>query len=52
MDPNVLESLFDYFGNKPFMRFQAQGFDQYVFENAYRKEEDEFVKIVEMFPRD
>lgn len=34
------------------MRFKAQGFDQYVLENAYKKEEEDFIKTVELVTRD
>ena len=43
--------IFDFFGNKPFLRHQAQGFDQAALENAYSAEETAFLKTVQPIPR-
>ena len=43
--------MFYFFGNKPFLRFQAQGFDQAALENAYSAEEAAFLKTVQPIPR-
>lgn len=40
------KQLFDMFGIKPFMHYDAQGFDQYPIFNAYKQEEDSFKKFV------
>lgn len=40
----------EHFGNKQFMRFQAQGFEQYPLRNAYEKEEGEFYKTIKVVP--
>ena len=51
-EPQELERMCEYFGNKPFLRFQAQGFEQCVLSKAYKAEEDEFIKTVEIVPKD
>ena len=40
--------MFDFFGNKQFMRFEAQGFPSYPLINAYMEEEGNFKKHVKM----
>ena len=45
-EKTVLSSMRDHFGNKPFLRHQAQGFDQYPLLNAYKAEEETFLKTV------
>lgn len=40
----VLNSMLEQVGNKPFLRHQAQGFDQYSLVNAYAREEETFLK--------
>ena len=48
----VLFSMVDYFGNKPFLKHHAQGFDQYPLANAYKLEEESFLKTVRPVPHD
>ena len=43
---SVLSSMLEHFGNKPFMRHQAQGFEQFALVNAYKAEEETFLKTV------
>lgn len=50
-EQRILKEIMDVFGNKPFMGHQAQGFEQFPIVNAYRKEEDEFTKNVEVVKR-
>ena len=40
-----------YFGNKPFLKHQAQGFEQFSLVNSYRDEEATFLKTVSVVPR-
>lgn len=47
---SVLASMLEHFGNKPFLRHHAQGFDQYLLVNAYKTEEDTFLKTVRPVP--
>lgn len=49
-ESDVLSSMVDYFGNKPFFRHQVQGFDQYVLFNSYQTEEETFLNTVRPFP--
>ena len=51
-EQQTLQLLLDTFGNKPFMRHHAQGFDQACMDNAYAVEEDGFKKTVKLIPRD
>lgn len=51
-EPNELGRMFEFFGNKPFMKFQAQGFEQFVLSKAYKSEEDVLLKTVEVIPRE
>ncbi len=46
----VLNSMFVHFGNKQFMKHEAQGFDQYPINNAYKIEEESFLKNVKVIP--
>ena len=41
----VLTSMLEHFGNKPFIRHQAQGFEQFALVNAYKAEMETFLKI-------
>lgn len=45
-EQEILSQLSKFFGNKPFLRFQCQGFEQFPLINAYRKEEVQFLNIV------
>lgn len=47
---NVLDAMINYFGNKPFIRHQAQAFPSYVLHNAYAAEENDFKKTVQVTP--
>ena len=38
--------MLDHFGNKPFLKHHAQGFDQYPLANAYNEGEETFLKTV------
>lgn len=42
----VLKKIMDIFGNKPFLRHQAQGFDQFPIVNAYQVEDNALKKNV------
>lgn len=42
----VLAKMKTHFGNKVFLRHHAQGFDQFPLTNAYRNEEESFLKTV------
>lgn len=50
-EPEELKRMFNHFGNKPFLKFQAQGFQQYVISNAYKLEEEAFSKTVKVIPK-
>lgn len=43
-EPNELLLLLTNFGNKSFLTHQAQGFEQCSLENAYRLQEESFLK--------
>ena len=51
-EQDILKSMKMTFGNKSFLRFQCQGFDLYPLINSYSKEEEQFLKIVEVIPID
>lgn len=36
------------FGEKPFIKHQAQGFEQFIINKAYDKEERSFIETVEV----
>lgn len=40
MEPHERERMFPFFGSKPFLKLQAQGFEQYVILQAYKQEEE------------
>lgn len=40
----VLSAMLEHFGNKPFLKYRAQGFDQYPLVNSYTVEEETFLK--------
>lgn len=44
--------MLEYFGNKPFLRHHAQGFDQFPLVNAYKAEEETFLKTARPVPKD
>lgn len=52
IEPRELDRMFQYFGNKPFLRFQSQGFHQFILSSAYKNEEQSFLKTVEVIPKD
>lgn len=43
---DTLAAMFSHFGNKPFLKFQAQAFPEYVLSNAYNAEELDFKRTV------
>lgn len=45
-EPIVLNQMDEHFGNKPFHKFQAQGFEQFVLVKAFKKEGETFLKTV------
>ena len=47
-EPIELKKLLEHFGNKSFLKHQAQGFEQYVIVNAYNAEEENFIKTVKV----
>ena len=47
IEPVVLQEMQNHFGNKSFMRHQAQGFPQFALVNAYNAEETSFKKTAE-----
>lgn len=49
--PDVLRSIMETLGQKPFMLHHAQGFPQYVITNAYEAEELVFKKFVKCVPK-
>lgn len=46
IESSVLSSMLRHFGNKPFLIHEAQGFDQFPLVNAYKAEEETFLKTV------
>lgn len=46
-----LDRVFQFFGNKPFLKFQAQGFEQFLMQSGYKDEEQSFLKTVEVIPK-
>lgn len=48
MEPQELERMFNFFANKPFLRFQAQGFETFMITSAYKQEEESFLKTVKL----
>jgi len=51
-EPIVLASMVKHFGKKPFLKHQAQGFEQYSLSKAYDAEEETFIKTIKIIPRD
>lgn len=49
-EPIELQRMMDHFRNKPFMRHQAQGFEQFPLVKSYRIEKDTFLKTVYTVP--
>ena len=49
-EKDVLTSMLQNFGNKPFLKHEAQGFDQFPLFNSYRTEEESFMKTVRPVP--
>lgn len=47
----VVKELMAAFGNKPFLLHHAQGFEQFVLVNAYRRKEEQFFKTAKRVPR-
>lgn len=50
-EQSVLRELIHVFGNKSFLRHQAQGFEKFPLVNAYVAEENEFTKNVKVVTR-
>lgn len=48
----VLKELFGFFENKPFLKHHSQGFQQFPLVNAYKKEEEQFIKTVRIITID
>ena len=46
------QSMFNHFGNRPFLMSQAQGFPQACIINAYKREEESFKHTVRVVTRD
>ena len=46
-----LKPMFEHFGNKPFLAYQAQGFPSYMLHNAYHEEEESFKRTVRVVAR-
>lgn len=49
-EPAELKCMIKVFGNKSFLKHQAQGFEQYVLEKAYKAEEVVFLNTVKVIP--
>ena len=49
-EQKVLSSMISYFGNKSFLKQQAQGFEQCPLFNSYKEEENSFLKTVKVIP--
>lgn len=49
-ESEILNQLLDFFGNKPFLRYRAQGFPTFPLLNAYNSEEEDFKKTVKTVP--
>lgn len=50
-ESDVLSDMSTHFGNKSFLKHQAQGFEQSPLLNAYRKEKETFSKTVRLIPK-
>lgn len=50
-DQSDLQSLFDNFGNRPFMAYRSQGFPSYLIHIYYTEEEEVFKKTVKTVHR-
>ena len=51
-EPTVLATVDKHFENKPFLKHEAQGFEQFPLVNAFAKEEVTFLKTVRSVPKD
>lgn len=49
-EQDVLNSMQNIFGNKPFLKYQCQGFEMHPLYNAYKKEEEQFLNIGKVDP--
>lgn len=47
---NVLKETMDHFGNKPFLKYQAQAFPQFTLSTSYNQEKKDFKKTVKVVP--
>lgn len=47
---SVLYHVLEYFGNRPSLRYQAQGFPQFSLKTAYDVEKKNFKKTVKIVP--
>lgn len=43
---HFLAEMFKDFGNKWFIKFRAQGYEQHILINAYRREEESFLRTL------
>lgn len=48
--PRILAFMYEFFGNKPFLRYQAQAFPEYAPLSEYQIEEDDFRHTVKTIP--
>lgn len=51
IEPDVVRGLLNHFGNKSFMRHEAQGFEQCVLDKSFSDEEETFLKNVKVIFR-
>lgn len=49
-EQTLLSSMEQSFNNKPFLRFQCQGFEIYLLQNLYIAQEDQLLKILNVVP--
>lgn len=49
-EKDVLTSMLQNFGNKPFLKHEAQGFDQFPLFNSHKSEEGSIMKTVRPVP--
>lgn len=49
-EPDDLNLMEEHFGNKSFMKHQAQGFEQYTLNKSYDAEETSFLNTVKIVP--
>lgn len=49
-EQEILRSMQTAFGNKSFLKYQCQGFELHPLYNAYQKEEEQFLDIIQVVP--